>query len=421
MTSLPFAALPPLQIPPAATNLLEHGAKEGGIQSCTTAFANAIDTLAAQGGGTLTVPAGRWLTGPICLRSHIRLHLETGAHVVFSREHADYQPPVLAHRAGCWVMNFHPLLYARDATHIAITGRGTFDGQGDAWWEWKKNEDGVRRLIDMVARRVPIAERIFGTVADCVRPNMLEFINCRDVLIENVTLRDSPAYLVHPVGCENVTLRGLSILGNGPNNDGIDPEYCRNVLIEDCLVDTGDDCICLKSGRDQDGWAENRPTENVIVRRIRTRRGHGGIVLGSELSSGIRNVLVEDCDFSGTERGIRIKSAPGRGGFVENIHMRNIRMSDIIDEAIIIHMDYGSVAKGQVGSAFQSNTPSPTRMRNILIEDVTCASAGKALDITGDAALPPESITLRNLRLHATRPATLTHAAGVTLENVQIT
>lgn len=425
MTSLPFVSLPALQIPSATTSLRDHGAREGGGGGggeavCTAAFASAIDALAARGGGTVVVPPGRWLTGPIRFRSRIRLHLEAGACIQFSRTHDDYLPPVLAHRAGCWVMNYHPFLYARDAEHIAITGEGILDGCGDAWWEWKKNEDGVRRLIDMVARRVPVAERVFGTVADSVRPNMLEFINCRNVLLENFTIQDSPAYLVHPVGCENVTIRGLTVLGNGPNNDGIDPEYCKNVLIEDCLIDTGDDCVCLKSGRDQDGWAETRPTENVIVRRIRTRRGHGGIVLGSELSAGIRNVFVEDCDFTGTERGIRIKSAPGRGGFVENIHMRNIRMSDIIDEAIIIHMDYGSVAKGQVGSAFQSSTPSPTRMRNILIEDVTCASAGKALDVTGDAAFPPDGITLRNLRLHANRPGTITHAAAVVMDNVSI-
>lgn len=380
-----------------------------------------MTALSERGGGTLIVPPGRWLTGPIRFRSNIRLHLEPGTHIQFSRAYNDYLPPVLASRAGCWVMNYHPLLYACNAEHIAITGQGTLDGGGDAWWAWKKNEDGVRRLIDMVARRVPVSGRIFGTEADAVRPNMLEFINCRDVLLENFTIRDSPAYLVHPVGCENVTIRGLTVLGNGPNNDGIDPEYCKNVLIEDCLVDTGDDCVCLKSGRDEDGWTEGRPTENVVIRRIRTRRGHGGLVIGSELSGGIRNVYVEDCEFSGTTRGIRIKSASGRGGFVENIHFRNIRMSDIHREAIIIHMDYGSAAKNQAGIAFQSSSSTPTRMRDILIEDIVCTRAGKALDITGDAALPPEAITLRNLNLHAICPATFAHSAGVTLENVTIT
>ncbi len=416
----PFEKNPPVAIPARSASIVEHGAREGGAESCTAAFAAAIAACASQGGGTVTVPAGRWLTGPIHLRSRIRLHLEAGAHVLFSRDHADYLPPVLAHRAGCWVMNYSPLLYARDARHVAITGPGTLDGQGDAWWAWKKNEAGVRRLIDMVARRVPVAERVFGTEADAVRPNMIEFINCRDVLLEDFTVRDSPAYLVHPVGCENVTIRGLTVLGNGPNNDGIDPEYCRNVLIEDCLIDTGDDCICLKSGRDQDGWTEARPTENVVIRRIRTKRGHGGVVIGSELSAGIRNVRVEDCDFSGTQRGIRIKSAPGRGGFVEDVFMSDIRMSGITDEAVIIHMDYGSAARGQAGVAFESATPMPTRMRNIVIENLDCSAAGKALDIAGDAALPPEAITLRDIRIHALRPATPTHAAGVTLENVQI-
>lgn len=417
----PFDHLPLPEIPGLTVSIVDHGATEGGAADCTAAFAGAIAACSARGGGTVIVPPGRWLTGPVQLRSRIRLHLERGALVLFSRRYADYLPVVLAHRAGCWVMNYHPLLYARDAEHIAVTGEGVLDGQGDAWWAWKKDESGVRRLIDMVAREVPVSERVFGTEADAVRPNMLEFINCRTVLLEGFTIQESPAYLVHPVGCEDVTIRGLTVIGNGPNNDGIDPEYCRGVLIEDCLIDTGDDCVCIKSGRDQDGWRENRPTDGVVVRRVRTRRGHGGIVIGSELSAGVRDVWVEDCDFFGTERGIRIKAAPGRGGFVENIRIRNIRMGGLLDEAIIIHLDYGSAAKGQVGSAFESTTDRTTRIERILIEDVTCDGARRALDFTGEATQPLRHIVLRRVAIRAAAGPSITHAQDLVLDSVRFT
>lgn len=415
----PFDALPAVKIPPFVTRISDHGAQEGGEIPSTTAFSRAIAACSEHGGGTVVVPPGVWLTGPIHLCSSLRLHLERGAEIRFSRIHSDYLPPVLAHRAGCWVMNYSPFLYARDAHDIAITGEGVLDGQGDAWWDWKNNEAGVHRLIRMVAEELPVSERIFATEEDEVRPNMIEFVNCENLLFEGFSMRESPAYFLHPVGCTNVTVRNVSLLGNGPNNDGIDPEYCRNVLIEDCFIDTGDDCVCIKAGRDQDGWKEGRPTENVVVRRIRTRRGHGGIVIGSELSAGVRNVWVEDCEFTGTERGIRIKTAPGRGGFVENVCFRQIRMSGILEEAIIIHMDYGSIAKGQVGSAFESSTRCLTRIEGITLEDISVEGADRALDLTGEATQPLSHLKFHHLVAHAKHGPSITHAQDVVFEKTQ--
>jgi Endopolygalacturonase len=418
----PFTPPPALDFGPFETTPLAHGAVVGGQVSCTGAFARAIAECAERGGGTVRVPAGVWLTGPIHFRDGVRLHLETGATVRFSRNFSDYLPPVYSQRGGAWLFNYSPQLYARDVKRIAITGEGVLDGQGDAWWDWKLRQPGMNELFSMMARGVPIEERVFGSEAAGVRPPMLQFLDCRDILIEGVTFRNGPSWMLHPVRCDNVTIRGVTIYGEGHNNDGIDPDCCRNVLIEDCRIDAGDDCIVLKAGRDQDGWTYGRPTENVVVRRVTSRQGHGGFVIGSEISAGVRNVLVEDCDFANTERGIFIKSAPGRGGFIENIHVRRITMNRIHTGAVLIRLDYGNPARGEAGWAFASTTTEPTRVENIVVEDIRCGcfGAGRAVDISGDPRLPPRGIVLRNVSLRAKTGMTIADVEDLRMENVTV-
>ncbi|MCX6908552.1 MAG: glycoside hydrolase family 28 protein, partial [Verrucomicrobia bacterium] len=323
---LPEPTLPfPMTVPtapefPARTfDVRDYGAVAGGETLNTKAIAAAIAACAKAGGGRVLVPAGVWLTGPVHLRSKVELHVTESAELRFSRNYSDYLPVVYMQRGGVRCFNYSPLIYACDCTDVAVTGPGTLNGQGDAWWDWKNKQPGMKRLFEAGAKGVPVEQRVFGTEQDGVRPPFIQTIDCRNVLLEGFTLRDGPSWNIHPVTCENLIVRKVSVIAKGPNNDGIDPDSCKNVLIEDCLLDTGDDCICLKAGRDQDGWSVGRPCENILIRRCRTKRGHGGVVIGSEMSASVRNVFVHDCEFDGTERGVRIKSLPGRGGFIENV------------------------------------------------------------------------------------------------------
>ena len=417
----PFAPPPELSFGSFQTSLQDHGAVEGGEVCCTDAFALAMVACSERGGGTIVVPCGEWLTGPIHFRSHVRLHLEEGAVIRFSRRFSDYLPPVLTQIGGIWIYNYSALLYARGVEQIAITGSGMLDGQGEAWWPWKHLKTTAHRTPhDMMQSGTPLQERVFGAEEFGIRPDMVNFMDCRHVLIEGVTFRNSPRWTVHPVCCENFVVRHVSIYGDGPNTDGIDPDCCRNVLIEDCFMDTGDDCIAIKAGRDEDGLRYGRPTENVVIRRLTTRRGNGGIAIGSEISAGVRNVYVEDCSFSGTTRGIRIKTSPGRGGFVENVTIRRVTMRDIRDEAVIIHMDYGNPARGQAGWTAPSTTDTPTRIENIHLEEIHCENAGRNLDIAGDEALPPRGIVLRNVSLISRDEAVISGSVGLGMENVRL-
>jgi polygalacturonase len=337
---LPFEMTLPVApvFAPRVFDIRKEGAVAGGAAMCTQAIAAAVEVCAKAGGGRVLVPAGVWLTGPIHLKSNVELHVAEGAELRFSQRFEDYLPPVYMQRAGVRCYGYSPLVYARGCTNVAVTGRGTLNGQGEVWWPWKKKQPGMGRLLKAGAAGVPVEQRVFASEADGVRPPFVQFIECRNVLLEGFTLNNGPSWNIHPVYCENLIVRGVSVVTHGPNNDGIDPDSCRNVLIEECLLDTGDDCICLKAGRDEDAWAVGKPCENVVVRHCRTKRGHGGVVFGSEMSAGIRNVLVHDCEFDGTDIGLRFKSLPGRGGYVENIWCRDIRMDRIRNAAV--HMTF---------------------------------------------------------------------------------
>lgn len=392
-------------------DIRKFGANPGAQTSSTPAIAAAIEACAGSGGGRVLVPKGVWLTGPIHLKSNVELHLAEGAELCFSQRFADYLPPVFMQRGGVRCYNYSPLIYARGCNNIAVTGRGTLNGQGDVWWDKMIGGPGMTRLYKAGSKGVPVEQRIFKTEADGVRPPFIQPIECSNVLLEGFTLNSGPAWNIHPVYCENVTVRGVSVITHGPNNDGIDPEACRNVLIEDCLLDTGDDCICLKAGHDEDGWAVGKPCENVIIRRCQAKRGHGGVAFGSEMSAGIRNVFVHDCRFEGTDRGIRIKSKPGRGGYVENLYVQDITMDRIVGAAI--HMTF------RYGKTYSPNGKQP-RFRNFQIRNVTCNGAKQAVEIEGLADNYIEDVCLEDVRIGARHGIAAEYVRGLRLKRVEL-
>lgn len=399
-----------------------YGAVEGGHETATLAFKQAVNACHEAGGGRVLVPEGKWLSGPIHFKSNVNLHLEKGAEILFSKKWDDYLPLTLIQRGGFFCYNYSPPIYAYQVENIAITGDGTLNGQGQTWWPWKKNQPGMVRLFEMGNSGVPVSDRVFGTEEDGVRPPFIQFIESKNILIEGVTIKDGPSWNLHPVFCENLIIRGITIQSHGPNNDGIDIDGCKNVLIENCTLDVGDDAICLKSGRDEEAWEIGRPTENVVVRDCVVKAGHGGFVIGSEMSAGVNNVLVYGCHFVGTSRGIRMKSRLGRGGVVENIHIHDVNMDSIKNEAIILSLRYdGEPIEKDMDYQNMAESHPPT-FRNIHLENITCKSAGKALVLEG---LPGgdylREISLKDIEINSIDAGKIEDSHQVDRQNVRIT
>jgi len=398
---------------PARTfDVREYGAVEGGAVKNTAAIAKAIQTCAAGGGGRVLIPSGRWFTGPIHLESHVELHLAAGAEVIFSDRFEDYLPPVFVRVGGIEVYNYSPLIYARGCSDIAITGPGRLNGNAQAWWGWKNRE--AKAVFEMGARGVPVEQRVFGTPEAGLRPSFVSFIGCDNVLLEGFTIGSGPNWTIHPVYCDNVIIRRVQILTDGPNNDGIDPDSCRGVLIEHCVFDTGDDCVVLKSGYNEDGWRVARPTENVVMRWCTAKRGHGGLVIGSEMSGDVRNVYVHDCEFEGTDRAVRIKSKRGRGGVVENVWAEDLRVKNLKSEVVILNMDYSA-------DAAPLSNEKPPRFRNINVRNVVGEGVPDAVRIVGLPDSPIENLRFENLTIASTRGVMAAHMRGAVFENVAIT
>lgn len=405
-------------IPEQSFNLQDFGGEPGGEKSNTAVIGTAIEAAAEAGGGRVVIPAGVWLTGPIHLRSRIELHLEEGAELRFSQTPEDYLPVVLIQRGGVWCYNYSSFVYARDCHDIAVTGSGVLNGQGEPWWPWKKAQPGMKDLFQANADRRPVEERVYGTREAGVRPPMLQFLHSERVLLQGVTFRESPSWTVHPVCCQELTIRDVEVYNpdNAPNTDGIDPDSCRNVLIENCTVDTDDDGICIKSGRDADGRELGVPCENVLIRNCLVRRAHGGVVIGSEISGGVRNVLAEDCEFDGTARGVRIKSRPGRGGFIENVQAERIAMKNIRAEAVIVTYHYGAH-----GVAIDYEDKYIPVVCGVLLRDIECASATTAGVLNGIAGHPICEVFLENLEMNAEENGFIcTNVTGLSMDRVNV-
>jgi polygalacturonase len=383
--------------------ITNYGAINDGIADCTEAFRKAIKACHDGGGGRVVVPAGKFSTGPIHLLSNVNLHISRDATVLFSRDTKKYLPQVYTRFEAVELMNYSPLIYAFEQENIGITGEGELNGQAndENWWFWKgkwghaghEREARIQnqlaannRLKEMAEKEIPVKERVFGE-GDYLRPNFIQPYRCKNILIEGVTIRDSPMWIIHPVLSENITIRKVNVISHGPNSDGCDPESCKDVLIEDCLFDTGDDCIAIKSGRDHDGRRVNVPSENIIIRNCTMKDGHGGVVIGSEISGNVRNVFAENCTMSSPnlDRALRIKSNSRRGGVAENIYMRNVTVGDLAEAVVHIDLFYAK-EKGEYLPA----------VRNVEVKNVTSKNSPYAIYIKSDDAYPVENILVQD-------------------------
>ncbi|TWT29383.1 Polygalacturonase [Posidoniimonas corsicana] len=392
-----------------------HGAKPGGKCDCRAAIADAITACNQAGGGRVVVPAGEWFVkGPVHLLSNVNLHLEKDATLLFSNDPEDFLPMVLTRFEGTELMNFSPPIWALDQENIAVTGQGTIDGQADdkSWWKWKGNgTDDGNDLIDMADRNVPVAERRFGSGRK-MRVNFVQPYRCKNLLIEGITVHRSPMWCLNPVLCQNVTVRGVRVESHGPNNDGCNPESCDGVLIEECFFNTGDDCIAIKSGRNADGRRLATPSQNIVVRNCTMRDGHGGVVLGSEMSGGIENIFVENCqmDSPNLERAIRLKSNSRRGGYLRNMYVRDIEVGEVSDAVLRINLRYFN----EEGDYFP-------KVSNILLERVVSKKSKRPLHLMGLPETLIEDVVLRDCDFRgAKKPSLIRDVANLTLENVQM-
>ncbi len=420
-----LARIKPPNFPKRNFSILKYGAKAGGAFDNRAAINRAIDACSKAGGGRVVVPAGVFLTGAIRLKSNVDLHVSKGATLKFSTDPNAYMPVVHTRWEGMELMHLSPLIYAYGQTNIAITGTGTLDGQGKSFfWKWHGNpryggnpdvlsqRPARARLYEMMDKNVPVAERVFGP-DHYLRPQFIQPYKCRNVLIEDVTIIDSPMWEVHPVLCENVTVRRIHVASHGPNNDGCNPESCKDVLIDNCFFDTGDDCIAIKSGRNNDGRRINVPTENIIVRNCTMKDGHGGITVGSEISGGVRNLFAHDCRLDSADlwTALRVKNNASRGGKLENFYFRNITVGQVSRAVVEIDFNYEEGAKGD-------HIPV---MRNYVVEGLKCAAGNRAVDLQGLDNAPIYDVTIRNATFGSVKNrSVIKNVKGMKLENVTI-
>ncbi|HEX7977134.1 MAG TPA: glycoside hydrolase family 28 protein [Gemmatimonadaceae bacterium] len=416
--------------PPRFSNsefpVTRYGAKGDGVTDCTNAFRRAIAACVAAGGGRVVVRDGTFLTGPIHLGSHVNLVVEEGATIKFVTDPKAYELFVLTRFEGTEMMGLSPFIYARNAVDVAVTGDGTLDGQAgnEHWWNWngnphygwKEGEGNQRaaraRLFKMGEDGVPVSARRFGVDA-FLRPQFIQPYHCRNVLIEGVTIRNSPMWEINPVLCTNVTVRDVTIDSHGPNNDGCDPESSRDVLIERCSFNTGDDCIAIKSGRNADGRRINVPSENIIVRDCEMRDGHGGVTIGSEISGGVRHVYAErnKMDSPNLDRALRLKNNAMRGGVLEHIYARDLTVGQLADAVLQVDFLYEEGPNGNY----------PPVVRDVELMRVTSQKSNYALYLRGY-----EKATIDDIRIidctfdSVAKPDVVEHVTRLVERNVTV-
>jgi polygalacturonase len=416
------ARIRPPQFPAREFVITDYGAIAGAKQDSTEAIRHAIAACHDAGGGHVVVPKGEFLTGALRLLSNVDLHLAEGATLLFSTDPKACLPLVRTRWEGIECMNYSPLIYAFEQENIAVTGEGTLDGQAsdENWWAWSRRVGDkpqpaladAHALEELVGKNTPVEQRIFGP-GHFLRPNFFQPYRCRNVLVEGVHFRRSPMWEINPVFCTNVTVRGLDILSHGPNNDGCNPDSSRDVLIERCSFDTGDDCIAIKSGRNDDGRRVGAAVENIVIRDCTMKDGHGGVVFGSEISGDCRNVFVENCamDSPSLDRAFRFKSNARRGGVIENILIRNVNIGRVGEAVVTIDFLYEEGPNG----------PHRPVVRNLTLENVVSRSAPRVFYVVGF-----DGATIDNLRLsHCTfsgveATEVLDHAGHIEFDHVTI-
>lgn len=453
---LPVVTMPKFK--PKTLSIVNYGAIPDGHTLNTKSINDAVNALAKAGGGTLIVPAGLWLTGPVVLQSNINLHLAAGATLLFTTDFDQY-PLVQSNWEGLPQMRNQSPISATNATNIGITGKGIIDGNGDAWrmvkrdklneTQWKKLVSSGGILSEDKKTWYPSEkskkgaslsnpgmispekdDAYYNNIKDFLRPNMVVLTNCKNILLEGVTFQNSAAWCLHPLMCEQLTVKNIFVKNPwyAQNGDGIDVESCKNVLIENSVFDVGDDALCMKSGRDAAGRKRGMPTENVVIRGCTVYASHGGFVIGSEMSGGAKNMYVSNCTFIGTDIGLRFKTTRGRGGVVENIFIRDIYMKDIVGEAILFDMYYA--AKDPIPLAgekrelpnveFKAVDETTPIFRNFNISNVYCNGADKAVFIRGIPEMHVKDMVLENMVLQADKGIDIQEASNITFRNIKI-
>ncbi len=445
--------------PEYTVNILNFGAKRDGITLNTKAINNAIKEVNAKGGGKVVIPEGLWLTGPIELLSNVNLYTEKNALVIFSDDFDKY-PIISTSFEGLNTRRCQSPIFARNAENIAITGYGNFDGSGDAWRpvkkgkltpaQWKKllKSGGVLDKSQtvwyptkgslkgaMACKNFNNPEGIeteeeWNEIKPWLRPVMISIANCKTVLLQGITFKNSPSWCIHPLSCENITIENVKVFNPwySQNGDALDLESCNNALIINNIFDAGDDAICIKSGKDEDGRKRGEPCQNVIVRNNTVLHGHGGFVVGSEMSGGVKNIFVSDCTFIGTDVGLRFKSTRGRGGVVENIFIQKINMINIPNEPLLFDLFYGGKAPGELTEEDKTEktdlvpvTIETPAFRNIHISNVYCKGAGRAMFFNGLPEMPIKNVFLKDIIISdAKEGVVISQANNVKMSNIQI-
>lgn len=446
--------------PAYEVNIVDFGARNGATVINTEAINNAIKDVNAKGGGKVIIPEGLWLTGPIEILSNVNLYTERNSLVVFTNNFEAY-PIIETSFEGMNTRRCQSPISARNAENIAITGFGVFDGAGDSWRPVKKEKLTERQWDNLVksggvvdaAGKIwyPTAGALKGAMATkefnnpenieteaewdeirpWLRPVLLNIVNSKRVLLEDITFKNSPSWCLHPLSCEHITLNRVKVFNPwySQNGDALDLESCTNALIINCIFDAGDDAICIKSGKNEDGRRRGQPTQNVIVKNNIVFHGHGGFVVGSEMSGGVKNIYVSDCTFLGTDVGLRFKSTRGRGGVVEGIYINNIHMIDIPNEALLFDLFYGGKGPDEVTSEDEANqdmtlfpvTEETPAFRNIHISNVYCKGSGRAMFFNGLPEMPIENVTVNDVIItDAKEGVVISHAANVKMENIKV-
>lgn len=447
------------QIPVREVDIRDFGGVGDGVTLNSDAFAKAIETLSGAGGGRVVVPTGVWLTGPITLKDNIDLHIRPDAVLLFSTDR-DLYPIVETVFEGLDTKRCISPINAVGAKNIAITGGGTIDGNGDSWRQvkkskiapsqWKKllksggftNEKGDLWYPDSSSFRGAVVSDAFNvpqgletedewnSVKTYLRPVMISFKDCENVLLEDCLFQNSPCWNIHPLMCRNVIINNITVRNPwySQNGDGLDVDSCENVLVINSSFDVGDDAICIKSGKNEDGRRRARPCRNLIVDNCIVFHGHGGFVVGSEMSGGVQNIRVSDCRFLGTDVGLRFKSCRGRGGVVEDIYIEDIVMMNIPTEPLLFDLHYGG--KSAVEAAAEGASPfdveyvpadeTTPQFKDIFIRDIVCSGAARAMYFNGIPEKNIENIVVENCEIVSEKGADLRYSDGVVLRNVRI-
>jgi polygalacturonase len=447
--------------PDYEVNIVEFGAIGNGKIMNTKAINDAIKKCSQKGGGTVLIPAGMWLTGPITLRSNVKLHLEEQAFLQFSSNYEDY-PLINSNWEGQDQVRAISPISGIDLSNIAITGHGVIDGAGEAWrpvkkfkmtdhqwhglinsggavdedrkiwWPSKEALNGARTIRELAAKE-NVAIEEYAAAREYLRPVMINLVNCKGVLLDGPTFQNSPAWNIHPLMCENMIIRNIVVRNPwySQNGDGLDLESCRNVLVYNSNFDVGDDAICIKSGKNEYGRERGKPTENVIIDGCTVYHGHGGFTVGSEMSGGVRNISVTNCTFIGTDVGLRFKSTRGRGGIVENIFISDIYMKNIPTEAIRFNLFYDySAPIREDGQEEQSPfldrpsalvTEETPQFKDIEVKNIFCRGAETAVKIIGLPEMTVKNIKFDNMVISANKGFIFVDTEDIVLKNINAT